>query len=143
MCILVLDMKKSLLILTLLLITNSVWSSFIYVPMSADTQKNHLKAYGIVYFGLEVGDRALHCLPVDYVAGKMMLVRAMILGLDMHMMEPRLELNSFDGNYDFCAMIPLQAKNTLPEIGQILKLGADNKTSKTWWRNFSQAQQDD
>ena len=74
------------------------------------------------YFGLEVGDRALHCLPVDYIAGKMMLVRAMILGLDMHMLEPRLELNSFDGNYDFCAMIPLQAKNTLPKIGQIKTL---------------------
>ena len=39
--------------------------------------------------------------------------------------------------------VRLQQKYLLPEIGQILKLGADNKTSKTWWRNFSQAQQDD
>ena len=74
------------------------------------------------YFGLEAGNRALHCLPVDYIAGKMMLVRAMILGLDMHMIEPRIELSSFEGNYDFCAMIPLQAKNTLPKIRQIKTL---------------------
>ena len=39
--------------------------------------------------------------------------------------------------------VRLQQKYLLPEIGQILKLGADNKTSKTWWRNFSQAQQYD
>jgi len=65
LCILVLDMKKSLLILTLLLITNSVWASFIYVPMSADTQKNHLKAYGIVYFGLEVGLKSKWLLNYD------------------------------------------------------------------------------
>ncbi|MDA9969131.1 asparagine synthetase B, partial [Polaribacter sp.] len=58
-------MKKSLLILTLLLITNSVWASFIYVPMSADTQKNHLKAYGIVYFGLEVGLKSKWLLNYD------------------------------------------------------------------------------
>ena len=34
----------------------------------------------------------------------------------------------------------LQQKYLIPEIGQILKLGANYKTSKTWWRNFSQEQ---
>ena len=34
------------------------------------------------YFGLGAGARALHCLPVEYIAGKMMLVRAMVLGWD-------------------------------------------------------------
>nr|WP_189663051.1 asparagine synthetase B [Polaribacter sp. IC073] len=47
-------MKKLLTILTFLLISNSIWASFIYVPMSNDNQKNHLKAYGIVFFSLEV-----------------------------------------------------------------------------------------
>ena len=32
------------------------------------------------FFNLKPGDRALHCLPVNYIAGKMMLVRAMVLG---------------------------------------------------------------
>ncbi|MBT7703924.1 MAG: asparagine synthetase B, partial [Polaribacter sp.] len=33
--------------------------------MSADTQKNHLKAYGIVYFGLEVGLKSKWLLNYD------------------------------------------------------------------------------
>ena len=36
--------------------------------------------------------------------------------------------------------VKLQQKYLIPEIGQILKLGANNKTSKDWWRNFSQGQ---
>ncbi len=35
------------------------------------------------YFNLEPGQRALHCLPASFIAGKMMLVRAMILGLSL------------------------------------------------------------
>ena len=40
------------------------------------------------YFGLEPGDSALDCLPSHYIAGKMMLVRAMILGLEIDHVEP-------------------------------------------------------
>ncbi|MEY2922561.1 MAG: hypothetical protein RL108_1187, partial [Bacteroidota bacterium] len=35
------------------------------------------------FFDLQPGQKVLHCLPTDYVAGKMMFVRAFILGLDM------------------------------------------------------------
>ena len=38
--------------------------------------------------------------------------------------------------------VKLQQKYLIPEIGQILKLGANNKTSRDWWRNYSQAQDD-
>lgn len=34
------------------------WASFIYIPMNDDNQKNHLKAYGIVYFALQSGLKA-------------------------------------------------------------------------------------
>ena len=74
------------------------------------------------YFGLQVGQRALHCLPVDYIAGKMMLVRAMVLGLDVHMIPPKMDLDWLDRDYDFCAMIPLQAKNALSKLDQIRTL---------------------
>jgi len=33
------------------------------------------------FFNVSVGDRALHCLPSNFIAGKMMLIRALILGL--------------------------------------------------------------
>ncbi|CAA0153697.1 asparagine synthetase B [Tenacibaculum maritimum] len=40
-------------------------ASFIYVPMNHDNQKNHLKAYGIVYFGLKNGLKSKWLLNYD------------------------------------------------------------------------------
>ena len=48
-----------------LLMSNTILGSFIYVPMSHDQQKNHLKAYGIVYFGLELGLKSKWLLNYD------------------------------------------------------------------------------
>ncbi|WCO03338.1 AMP-binding protein [Psychroserpens ponticola] len=69
------------------------------------------------YFGLKPGDKALHCLPSRYISGKMMLVRAMILGLELDMIAPTL-YPAFDDQkqYDFGAMIPLQLKNSLKRL---------------------------
>lgn len=75
------------------------------------------------FFDLHSGDKALQCLPVKYVAGKMMLVRAMILGLDIEIVAPSshpLEGNEID--YDFVAMVPLQAQNSIPELKKVKKL---------------------
>ena len=58
-------MKKHLYILTFLLISNSIWASFIYVPMSAENQKNHLKAYGIVFFSLQNNTKSKWLLNYD------------------------------------------------------------------------------
>ncbi|MEN8703686.1 MAG: asparagine synthetase B [Polaribacter sp.] len=58
-------MKKILLIAVFLLISNSLWASFIYIPMDDDNQKNHLKAYGIVYFSLEAGLKSKWLLNYD------------------------------------------------------------------------------
>ena len=57
--------KKHLYILILLLFSNSIWASFIYVPMSNENQKNHLKAYGIVYYALQNGLKAKWLLNYD------------------------------------------------------------------------------
>ena len=66
------------------------------------------------FFKLKPGDKALHCLPTNYIAGKMMLVRAMILGLELDLVEPKLQLVfDSDKKYDFCAMIPMQLQKTL------------------------------
>ncbi len=72
------------------------------------------------FFDLEPGDRALHCLPSRYIAGKMMLVRAMILGLELDMVAPSSN-PAYDDEivYDFCAMIPLQLKNSLNRLKHI------------------------
>jgi O-succinylbenzoic acid--CoA ligase len=66
------------------------------------------------FFGLQPGDTALDCLPSHYIAGKMMLVRAMILGLEIDCVEPSAHpIFDYEKHYDFCAMIPLQLKHTL------------------------------
>jgi hypothetical protein len=48
-------MKKNISLVIFLLLSNLSWGSFIYLPMEHDQQSNHLKAYGIVYYGLELG----------------------------------------------------------------------------------------
>ena len=75
------------------------------------------------YFDLSPGDKVLNCLPVKYVAGKMMFVRSFILGLDMEFVAPSafpMRKNEFD--FDFAAMVPLQAQNSLSELHKIKKL---------------------
>ncbi|WP_423129446.1 AMP-binding protein [Gaoshiqia sp. Z1-71] len=42
----------------------------------------------ISYFGLNENDPVLHCLPARYIAGKLMVVRALIGKLDMHLLDP-------------------------------------------------------
>lgn len=51
-------MKNRLLFIAFLMISNVVLASFIYIPMNDDNQRNHLKAYGIVYFSLQNGLKA-------------------------------------------------------------------------------------
>jgi O-succinylbenzoic acid--CoA ligase len=77
------------------------------------------------FFDLKPGDTMLHCLPTNYVAGKMMFVRSFILGLEMKFVEPNSDpLKNIDETFDFCAMVPLQAKNSLEKLkaGKIKKL---------------------
>lgn len=75
------------------------------------------------YFGIKPGDKALHCLPSRYISGKMMLVRAMILGLELDMIAPRLHPGYDDRKpYDFAAMIPLQLKNSIHRLENIKTL---------------------
>jgi O-succinylbenzoic acid--CoA ligase len=69
-------------------------------------------------FGLLPGDRALLCLPCDFIAGKMMLVRAFALGLDLHIIDPRgsvLDNLTVPDRFRFTAMVPLQLHRIIQE----------------------------
>lgn len=75
------------------------------------------------FFELQPGNTALQCLPVKYVAGKMMLVRAMILGLDLEFVAPSSHpLDNNEINFDFVAMVPLQAQNSIAELKKVKKM---------------------
>ena len=72
-------------------------------------------------FDLQQGDKALVCLNVDYIAGIMMLVRGMVLGLELTIIEPNsnpLE-NLENEEFDFAAFVPLQIQNILHDKNQV------------------------
>lgn len=69
------------------------------------------------FFNLQKGETALLCLSADYIAGKMMLVRAMVLGLHLDYAEPSSSpLDRVSKSYDFVTMVPLQLENSLDQI---------------------------
>ena len=74
-------------------------------------------------FGLKKGDSALLCMPMKYVAGKMMVVRALELGLDLKVVEPSSNpLKNMDEIIDFAAMVPFQLENSLNDLDQVKTL---------------------
>ena len=72
------------------------------------------------FLGLQAGDTALLCMSVDYIAGKMMVVRAIERGLQLLSVAPSshpLALPDFSDemgkNVVFAAMVPMQVYSSL------------------------------
>lgn len=66
------------------------------------------------FLGLKPGDTALLCMPLDYIAGKMMVVRSIVCGLRLVSVEPSGHpLQGLEHAPDFAAMIPMQVFNSL------------------------------
>lgn len=72
------------------------------------------------FLGLKAGDTALLCMSVDYIAGKMMVVRTIERDLHLITVEPSSHplaalapMNETGRNLDFAAMVPLQVYNSL------------------------------
>jgi O-succinylbenzoic acid--CoA ligase len=69
---------------------------------------------------------------MEYIAGKMMVVRSIVCGLNLYMTEP-VSRPTFDpaGTIDFCAMVPFQvthtwqSENSLPPIRILIIGGAE------------------
>ena len=75
------------------------------------------------YLNLKPGDSALLSLSADYIAGKLMLVRSLILGLELDAVEPSsAPFESITRNYDFVAMVPLQVEHSIAQLNQIKTL---------------------
>ena len=73
------------------------------------------------FLGLKEGDTVLLCLPVQYISGKMMLVRAIERKLKVIISVPS-SAPEISENVEFCAMTPLQVQNTLDKIHFIKNL---------------------
>jgi O-succinylbenzoic acid--CoA ligase len=80
------------------------------------------KATG-AFFDLSEKTKALHCLPIQFIAGKMMLVRAMMLGWEVDVVVPnRAPLSQTTGGYDFAALIPFQVFHSLKDLNRVKKV---------------------
>lgn len=69
-------------------------------------------------FHLRQGDRALVCLPCNFIAGKLMLVRGFVIGLDLHLIDPAGGvLNNLhrEDRFRFAAMVPNQLHRALQD----------------------------
>ena len=76
-----------------------------------------------VYFNLKPKQRALLCLPAHYIAGKMMLVRAIVLGLELDSIEPKSNLEiDINKQYQFTAMVPMQLEKNINKLNNIKTL---------------------
>jgi O-succinylbenzoic acid--CoA ligase len=95
-------------------------------PKSIQLKKEYMRNSALAtgaYFNVHENTTALCCLPIEYIAGKMMLVRAMVLGWHLDVIEPRSNpLENIEKAYDFSAMVPLQLRNSKNKIHQIQQL---------------------
>lgn len=75
------------------------------------------------FFELPAKSTVLMCLPANFIAGKMMIVRAMVLGWELDLVPPSSNpLDQVFKTYDFCAMTPFQLDNSIGRLHLIKKL---------------------
>ncbi|TMM31898.1 O-succinylbenzoic acid--CoA ligase [Polaribacter aestuariivivens] len=96
------------------------------IPKSILLQKSKMLQSALatgLFFHLKPNTTALLCLPIKYIAGKMMLVRALSLGWHLDVVAPNSNpLLNIQKTYDFSAMIPLQVQNSIDKLHNIKKL---------------------
>lgn len=100
-------------------------------PKRLYVKKEHMVSSALMTLktlGISPGDNALLCLSAGYIAGKMMVVRALVGGLNLTVVEPS-GTPTIDRDYQLCAMVPMQVYNlvSLPDddlsinrIGQLI-----------------------
>ena len=95
-------------------------------PKVIELQKKHMIQSALAtgeFFELFNGTKALLCMNPTYIAGKMMLVRALVLGWHLDIVSPAANpLKNCDKQYDFAAMVPLQLHQSLEDIYKVKKL---------------------
>lgn len=108
--------------------------NFIQVKTSGSTgtpklmtlQKQHVRNSAratVEYFQLFENTKALLCMSSEYIAGKMMLVRAMTAGWDLYAVEPKKNpLQDATMEFDFVAMVPFQVFHAVDHLHKVKKI---------------------
>lgn len=86
-------------------------------PKKMLVEKSRMRASARItcdFLGLRAGDTALLCMPLDYIAGKMVVVRSLERGLRLIAVTPSSHpLKDVAEPLDFAAMVPLQVYSSL------------------------------
>lgn len=86
-------------------------------PKELRVEKRRMMASAMMtvnFLGLRRGDAALLCMPLQYIAGKMVVVRALVSGLNLLPVTPSGHpLKALHEAPAFAAMIPMQVFNAL------------------------------
>ena len=86
-------------------------------PKTIKIHKKHMVASAkqtINFLKIASGNSALLCMSPQFIAGKMMIVRAFVGSLNLMITEPNnAPLKDIDGSIDFAAMIPSQLHDSL------------------------------
>lgn len=95
-------------------------------PKEIPTPKSAMKMSAAMtgeFFGLYKGNSALLCMPVNFIAGKMMIVRAIELKLKLFCVQPKsnIDLSEFPV-LDFVPMTPMQVESSLGNLSTIKTL---------------------
>lgn len=96
------------------------------IPKSIQLRKESMLASAKMtnhFFQLNKKSKLLLCLSANYIAGKMMIVRAIAANANLWVIEPS-STPVIDVNYDFAAMVPMQVetllnKNRLDQLDKI------------------------
>ena len=94
-------------------------------PKDIELKKEHVIKSAqttLEFFHLNPGNRALLCLPTKYIAGKLMIVRAIVGELDLTCVAPTSQPIPSDSEFDFAAMIPFQVQKSLEKLDKIKTL---------------------
>lgn len=85
-------------------------------PKEIKLKKSAMKASAqktFQFFGLQGNDTAWLCLPIEYIAGKMMVVRAIIGSLNLIITKPEGMPQIPNEQIDFAAMVPYQVQKLI------------------------------
>lgn len=92
-------------------------------PKSIPLEKKRMEASARITcqrFGLAEGSRALLCLPVSYIAGQMMIVRALVAGWHLETTIPSSRfLERVEGEFDFAAVVPMQLYESADDLHRV------------------------
>lgn len=76
----------------------------------------------INFYKLQKNQRAALVLPAAFVGGKMMIFRALMAGLEIHLFEPKTSFDLGENTFDFVPLTPMQAAASFSQLKKVNKL---------------------